>query len=50
MAAFLAQEFIHIFGGVKHEPSPYKLVLKMSASQSAGISNVAYCCTFFGEI
>ena len=28
-----------VFGGVKHEPSPYKLVLKMSASQSAGISN-----------
>ena len=28
-----------VLGGVKHEPSPLKLVVKMSASQSAGISN-----------
>ena len=28
-----------IFGGIKHESSPYKLVIKMSGSQSAGISN-----------
>ena len=28
-----------VIGGIKHEPSPYKLVLKMSASQSAGVSN-----------
>ena len=28
-----------IFGGIKHEPSPYKMVVKMSGSQSAGISN-----------
>ena len=28
-----------IFGGIKHEPAPYKMVVKMSASQSAGISN-----------
>jgi len=28
-----------VFGGIRHEPSPYKLVLKMSASQSAGVSN-----------
>ena len=28
-----------IFGGIKHEPSPYKLVVKMSGSQSSGISN-----------
>ncbi len=28
-----------VFGGIKHEPSPYKLVVKMSGSQSAGISN-----------
>ena len=28
-----------VFGGITHEPSPYKLVLKMSASQSAGVSN-----------
>ena len=28
-----------IFGGIKHESSPYKLVVKMSGSQSAGISN-----------
>ena len=28
-----------VLGGVKHEPAPLKLVVKMSASQSAGISN-----------
>lgn len=28
-----------VIAGIKHESSPYKLVLKMSASQSAGISN-----------
>ena len=28
-----------VFGGILHEPSPYKLVVKMSGSQSAGISN-----------
>ena len=28
-----------VFGGIKHEPSPYKMVVKMSGSQSAGISN-----------
>ena len=28
-----------IFGGITHESSPYKLVVKMSGSQSAGISN-----------
>ena len=28
-----------MFSGIKHESSPYKLVVKMSASQSAGISN-----------
>lgn len=28
-----------IFGGIKHESAPYKLVVKMSGSQSAGISN-----------
>ena len=28
-----------LFGGIKHETSPYKLVVKMSGSQSAGISN-----------
>ena len=28
-----------VFGGIKHESSPYKLVVKMSGSQSAGISN-----------
>lgn len=28
-----------IFGGIKHESSPYKLVVKMSGSQSAGISS-----------
>ena len=28
-----------IFGGIKHEPSPYKLVVKMSGSQSSGITN-----------
>ena len=28
-----------VLAGIKHESSPYKLVLKMSASQSAGISN-----------
>lgn len=28
-----------VLGGVQHEPSPLKLVVKMSASQSAGISN-----------
>ena len=28
-----------VLGGVKHEPAPFKLVVKMSASQSAGISN-----------
>ncbi len=27
-----------IFGGIKHEPSPYKLVVKMSGSQSSGAS------------
>ena len=28
-----------MFSGIKHESDPYKLVVKMSASQSAGISN-----------
>ena len=28
-----------VFGGIKHEASPYKLVVKMSGSQSPGISN-----------
>jgi hypothetical protein len=28
-----------IFGGIKHESSPYKLVVKMSGSQSSGITN-----------
>ena len=28
-----------IFGGIVHESSPYKLVVKMSGSQSAGVSN-----------
>ena len=28
-----------VFGGITHESSPYKLVVKMSGSQSAGISN-----------
>ncbi len=28
-----------VLGGVRHEPAPLKLVVKMSASQSAGISN-----------
>ncbi len=28
-----------VIAGITHKPSPYKLVLKMSASQSAGISN-----------
>ncbi len=28
-----------VFGGIVHESSPYKLVVKMSGSQSAGISN-----------
>ena len=28
-----------MFSGIKHESNPYKLVVKMSASQSAGISN-----------
>ena len=28
-----------VFGGIVHETSPYKLVVKMSGSQSAGISN-----------
>ena len=28
-----------VFGGIKHESSPLKLVVKMSVSQSAGISN-----------
>ena len=28
-----------VFAGIKHESSPYKLVVKMSGSQSAGISN-----------
>ncbi len=28
-----------IFGGIRHEPAPYKLVVKMSGSQSAGISS-----------
>ena len=28
-----------IFTGIKHESAPYKLVVKMSGSQSAGISN-----------
>lgn len=28
-----------VFGGIKHESSPYKLVVKMSGNQSAGISN-----------
>lgn len=28
-----------VFGGIKHEPAPYKMVVKMSGSQSSGISN-----------
>ena len=28
-----------VLGGVKHEPAPLKLVVKMSVSQSAGVSN-----------
>ncbi len=28
-----------VFGGIKHESSPYKLVVKMSGSQSAGVSS-----------
>ena len=28
-----------VFGGIAHQSSPYKLVVKMSGSQSAGISN-----------
>ncbi len=28
-----------VFAGIKHESSPYKLVVKMSGSQSAGVSN-----------
>lgn len=28
-----------VFSGIRHEPKPYKMVVKMSASQSAGISN-----------
>ncbi|MBR5175228.1 MAG: hypothetical protein IKW89_04790, partial [Bacteroidales bacterium] len=28
-----------VFGGIKHQSSPYKMVVKMSVSQSAGISN-----------
>ena len=28
-----------VFEGIRHQPSPYKLVVKMSSSQSAGISN-----------
>ena len=28
-----------VFGGIKHESAPYKMVVKMSVSQSAGISN-----------
>ena len=28
-----------VFSGIRHQPSPYKLVVKMSASQSAGVSS-----------
>ena len=28
-----------VIGGIKHQPEPFKLVVKMSSSQSAGISN-----------
>ena len=28
-----------VFGGIKHESAPYKMVVKMSGSQSSGISN-----------
>ena len=28
-----------VIGGIKHQPDPFKLVVKMSSSQSAGISN-----------
>ena len=28
-----------VFGGIKHQSSPYKMVVKMSGSQSAGVSN-----------
>ena len=28
-----------VFGGIRHQSSPYKMVVKMSGSQSAGISN-----------
>ena len=30
---------LSVFGGIQHQASPYKLVVKMSGSQSAGISN-----------
>ena len=36
--AFVTPEFIAI-NGIKHAPSPYKLVVKMSGTQSVGISN-----------
>lgn len=35
---YVTPELVAI-AGIKHEASPYKLVVKMSASQSAGISN-----------
>lgn len=28
-----------VIGGIRHQPDPFKLVVKMSSSQSAGISN-----------
>lgn len=28
-----------VMGGIKHQPDPFKLVVKMSSSQSAGVSN-----------
>ena len=28
-----------VFGGIKHESAPYKMVVQMSSSQSAGVSN-----------
>ena len=28
-----------VFGGIKHETAPYKMVVKMSGSQSSGVSN-----------
>ena len=37
-AVYVTPQLI-VFGGIKHQSSPYKMVVKMSGSQSAGISN-----------